>query len=87
MPTITKTVSVETEVDVDIDIHEDDIMGCLNDDDLIDEIESRGYEVIECVDAARHESVLRRALAFVRTMPNRPRELEDFFYEVHGEAM
>ena len=87
MPTITKTVTVETEVDVDIDIHEDDIMGCLDDGDLIEEVESRGYEVIEVVDASRHANLLHRAILCVRGMANRPRELEDFFYEVHGEAM
>lgn len=30
---------------------------------------------------------LRRATAALRSMPERPRELEEFFYEVHGEVM
>lgn len=38
-------------------------------------------------DEARYRYLLAQAVTVVRAMPNRPRELEDFFYEVHGEAM
>lgn len=39
------------------------------------------------VGEAHYRMLLDRALSVVRAMPNRPRELEDFFYEVHGEVM
>lgn len=38
-------------------------------------------------DEAHYRFLLQRAAAAVRAMPERPRELEEFFYEVHGEAM
>lgn len=38
-------------------------------------------------DEAHYRCLLQRAATALRAMPNRPKELEDFFYEVHGEAM
>lgn len=38
-------------------------------------------------DEAHYRFLLARAAAAVRAMPDRPRELEEFFYEVHGEAL
>lgn len=38
-------------------------------------------------DEARYRHLLAQAMAAVRAMPERPRALEDFFYEVHGEVL
>jgi len=53
----------------------------------MEEAEARGFKVMTNSRASRHGELTRRAIAFVRNMADRPRELEDFFYEVHGEAM
>lgn len=87
MPTITKTVTVDVEVDVDIDLDDCDVSSMLDDDDLIEEAESRGMKLVDLSEWIDNQGLISRAIAVVRAMPNRPRELEDFFYKVHGEAM
>lgn len=87
MPTVTKTVTTSVEVEVDIDIEDEELLDCLDDEQLMEEAEARGFKVMTNSRASRHGELTRRAIAFVRNMADRPRELEDFFYEVHGEAM
>jgi hypothetical protein len=87
MPTITKTVTTSVEVEVDVDIEDEELLDSLDDDQLAEEAEARGLKVMTSSRASRHGELTRRAIACVRAMQNRPRELEDFFYEVHGEAM
>lgn len=87
MPTVTKTVTTSVEVEVDIDIEDEELLECLDDEQLMEEAEARGFRIMHASRSARQGELTRRAIAFVRNMANRPRELEDFFYEVHGEAM
>ena len=89
MGSVSVCTSVDVDVDVDIDLK--DIIHQASPEELAQIALAAGFGGPELAagdgDASRVRNIVAAAERALRAMPDRPRELEDLFWHVHGVAL